>query len=187
MADSVLTLRRMFSLPENGVQDRSPDRWKEFQETISQEVKDIKWTVATPDVVAKIGELFDIEIPDVLVASWKKAKNVQALLDESKNFPEEVMYLELAEHTINSEHHPFLEIRVKNIPAKKVEFTIKLVFKVKGFIIRIQRGLIKEIQTGTCQIQGTLEYKGLTIAEKQLGPIKLPGSIPILESNRRDS
>ena len=64
---SLFTLRRVFSLPEDGVPDQSPDRWDEVQDRIRREVKDIKLPAAMPDLAPKICELFDVKIPDVLL------------------------------------------------------------------------------------------------------------------------
>ena len=72
-AESAPTVREIFALPEKET-DPSDDRWKEFQERIDKEVKGIKWTAAMPDLAAKVCELLDIKIPNILVAAWKKAK-----------------------------------------------------------------------------------------------------------------
>jgi hypothetical protein len=182
MADSPVTLRRVFAIPEDGAPDQSPDRWKTVQEKITEECKGIKLPAAMPDLAPKICELFDVKIPDVLLASWKKVEELQTALRKSKNAPEEVMYLELADHTINVEQKPHVEMRIKNVPVKKIEFTVKLVFKLKGFVLKIQEGAIKEMQTGSCEVKGTIAYQGLVVAEKKLEPIKLPLSIPLHRS-----
>jgi hypothetical protein len=54
MSDSAVSLRRVFSLPEYGARDASPDRWSTFQATVSKEVKTIKWPASMPDVAEKI-------------------------------------------------------------------------------------------------------------------------------------
>jgi hypothetical protein len=178
MADPTVTLRNVFALPEAGAPERPSAGWKTFQDKLTEEVKGIK-IAAMPDVAAKVGELLDIPIPDIFLASWEKANVLRALLDESRKEPETAMQLELAEHTINSQHHPSIEVRIQNTPVKKIEFTVRLAFKLKGFVLKIQNGAIKEMKTGACEVKGTIEYQGLIIAEKELAPIHLPGSIPL--------
>ncbi len=180
-AASAPTVREIFALPEKETDPQS-DEWKAFQETISKEVKGIKWTAAMPDLASKVCELLDIKIPNILVAAWKKAKELQTVLEKSKATPEEVVYLELAEHSINSEHKPSLDVRIKGATVKKIELPIQLGFKLRGFVLKIQNGGIKEMQTGHCEAKGTIKYGTLTIAEKKLEPIKLPFSIPIPSS-----
>ena len=143
---------------------------------VSEEVKGIK-SAALPDVAEKVAELFEIPIPDIFLTSWKKAESIKALLDESRTAPETVMNTELGEHAINSVHRPHIEIRIQNKTVKKIEFTLKLAFNLKGFVLKIQNGAIRGIQTGECEVKGKLEYKDLVIAEKKLAPITLPGSL----------
>ena len=177
-ADATPTVREIFALPEKDT-DPSDARWKEFRDRIDKEVKGIKWTAALPDLAEKVGELLDIKIPNILVAAWKKAKELQEVLEKSKTTPDEVVYLELAEHTINSDHKPSLDVRIKGATIKKIELGVQLGFKLKGFVLKIQDGGIKEMQTGQCEAKGTVKYGTLMIAEKKLEPIKLPLTIAI--------
>lgn len=178
-AESPVTIRDVFDLPKAGEKDSQPKRWQAVQDRIKKEVKDVKFPAALHDLAPKICELFNVPLPDVMVTSWKKASELQALLEKSRNSPDEVMYLELAAHSINSEHKPHLEMRIKEMPVKKIEFLVKLVFNLKGFVLRVKGGAITEIQTGACEVKGTVSYAGQVIAEKKLSPIKLPGSIPV--------
>ena len=177
-AESVPTLLQIFSLPEKEA-DPSDDHWKAFQEKVTKEIKGVKWISSMPDLAPKICELLDIKIPDVLIAAWKKVEDLRAVLEKSKLTPDETVYLELAQHTINSEHKPSVDVKIKGATVKKIELAIQLGFNLKGFVLKIQNGAIREMQTGHCEAKGTIKYGGLTVAEKKLEPIKLPFSIPI--------
>ncbi|MEK6283265.1 MAG: hypothetical protein AABN95_23150 [Acidobacteriota bacterium] len=178
MSKSSMTVRDVFELPEPGAD--GSEGWKTFEDRVSKEIEGIK-TAALPDIAEKVAELFEIPIPDIFLTSWKKAEGIQALLDESRKAPETVMNTELGEHTINSQHRPHIEIRIQNKAVKKIEFTLRLAFDLKGFVIKIQDGAIRGMQTGLCEVRGKLEYQGLVVAEKKLSPITLPGSISFLE------
>jgi len=182
MSDSVVSLRRVFSLPENGARDASPNRWSTFQATVSKEIKTIKWPAAMPEVAEKVCELFDVKFPDLFLVSWKKTDELRRLLSDSKKTPEVTKYWEMADHAIHSELHPYIEVRIRNVPVKKIEFTVSLSFKLKGFVLKIKAGEIEEMRTGRCDVEGTVKYAGLTIAEKKLAPIDLPGSIQLSAS-----
>jgi len=175
-AEPAPTLRQIFELPEKDT-DPSDDRWQAFQERVGKEVKGIKWMATVPDLAPKVCELLDIKIPDVLATAWKKVADIQAVLEKSKKTPDETIYLELAQHTINSEHKPSIDVKIKGATVKKIELVIQLGFNLKGFLLKIQNGAITEMETGQCEAKGTIKYSGLTIAEKKLEPIKLPFSI----------
>lgn len=179
MASSAPTLHSVFSPSADGNEGLSPDRLSRLEEALSKEFEGIKWTASMPDVVSKIGELLDIPVSDVFVASWKKAIALQEALDESKAAPKDVIYVDLAEHTITSTHHPYITVRISKAPAKKIEFTVGVSFALKGFTLTIQRGQIQEIRTGSCQVEGTLECAGLPLARKNLEPFELPGRIAL--------
>ena len=177
-ADTVPTVREIFSLPEKET-DPADKNWQAFQEKISEEVKGVKWTAAMPDLAQKICELLDISLPNIFVAAWKKARELQAVLEKSRSNPEDVTYLELTEHSLNSEHKPSVDVQLRGATVKKIELAVQLGFKLKGFVLKIQNGAIREMQTGHCEAGGSIKYGTLPIAEKKLAPVKLPFSIPI--------
>jgi hypothetical protein len=172
------TLREFFGLPEKP-SDKGDDCWKTFQEKLVAETRDIKWTAAMPDLGSKIGELLDIKIHQVLLTAWKKVEAVRQALEESKQTPDKASYLDLTEHSVDYETKPFIDVKIKKASVKKLTFTVALNLKVKGFGLKIQNGLIREMQTGKCEGKGTIKYEKLSIAEKQFEPIKFPVSIEI--------
>src|SRR5207253_6713662 len=157
----------------------SDDLWKLFQLRLNQETRGIKWTGAMPELAPKIAELLDIRIPDILVGAWKKAEEVRSQLEESKKTPEKTVYLDLAQHTIDYQSRPFIDVRLKSTTVKKIEIAVHLGFKLKGFVLKIQNGAIQEMQSGHCEAKGTIKYANITIAEKTLEPIKLPFTVPL--------
>ena len=169
MSDSSLNLRRLFSFPDPVAATPPSNQWQEFQSRLGREIKTIKWLAPMPDLVSKVGELFNVELPDLLVLSWKKARQLQEALEESRRSPEQVIVLDLAEHEITNEYHPYIEIRIAGVPApKKIEFTVELLTRLKGIILRIQAGTITEIEAGSCDFEGKVKYQDLTIADKKL-------------------
>ena len=158
------------------------DDWTSFKEKLGKEVKGIKWVATTRQLVPKIFELLNIKIPDILLKTWDKAEKLKKQLEESYKNPDETFYLELTDHSIKSEYKPYFEIRINNIPQpKKIEFIIEILFNLKGFELKIQKGKIVEIKTGVCDVEGKLKLEELVLAEKKLEPINLPGIFSISE------
>jgi len=176
MNNSSLNLRTLFSFPDQAATAAPSNQWQEFQNRLGREIKTIKWGAAMPDLTAKVTELFNVELPDLLVSSWKKAKELQEALEESRKSPEEVIVLNLAEHEITNEYHPYIEIRIAGMPLpKKIEFKVQIETALKGINLKIQAGTITEIQAGSCDFEGKIKYEDLTIAEKKVGPLELLG------------
>ncbi len=103
-------------------------------------------------------------------------------MQTAKNTPPEATYLvHLAEHTVTSEHNPYIEIRVDDQPVGRVDFKIKISLTLDNFILKIQNGYIKAIQTGACKGKGTIYCWNLPILERETGPFPLPGNIDLGE------
>jgi hypothetical protein len=186
MSDSSLNLRKLFSFPDPAATDTPSNQWQAFQSRLGREIKTIKWPAAMPDLATKVSELFNVELPDLFVSSWKKAREIREALEESRKSPEEVIVLDLAEHEITNEYHPYIEIRIAGLPLpKKIEFKVQIVTALKGINLKIQAGTITEIQAGSCDFEGKIKYEDLTLAEKKLGPIELLGvsTIPKQEAS----
>ena len=178
MAESVVTVRDIFDLPQPGSPEESSPRWQSLRQWINEDLAAAK-SPAIEDVGATIEELLDIPVTDIFVSSWKETDAIKDLLAESRNSPVAVTNVDLGDHTIKSKHHPHIEVRRKKATSKKIEFTLRLVFKLQGFSLRIQNGHIKEIRTGPCEMQGTLQYQGLAVVEQKNGPIDLPELIAL--------
>ena len=174
MNNSSLSLSTLFSLPKPGATTPPSNQWQEFQSRVNREIKTIKWLAPMPDLASKVGELFNVQLPDLLILSWKKATQLQEALEESRRSPEQVIVLNLAEHVITNEYHPYIEIRIAGVPSpKKIEFTVQIVTTLKGINLKIQAGTITEIQAGSCDFEGKVKDQDLTLAEKKAGPLEL--------------
>ncbi len=178
MADSVVTVRDVFDLPHADLLEESSPRWQTLRQWINEELQGVKKS-AFDDVSAKIEELLEIPITGIFVASWIRTDAIKDLLEESRKAPDSVTSVELGDHSIKSQHHPHVEVRNRNGLSRKVGFTLRLLFKLKGFSLRIQNGSITAMQSGPCEMQGALEYQGLAVAERKNAAIELPASLTL--------
>ncbi len=171
------TLRQFFGVPEK--ETDGDDHWKAFQEKLAEEAKGIKWTAAMPELGSKIGELLDIKIHDILLTAWKKVEAVRQALEDSKQTPDKAVYLDLSEHSLDYATKPFIDVKIKSASVKKLTLNVVLNLKIKGFGLKIQNGVIRELQPGKCEAKGNIKFEKMSIAEKKFEPIKFPLSIKI--------
>jgi hypothetical protein len=186
MADSVVTVRDVFDLPHPGSPEESAARWQSLRQWMNEELPETK-SSAMDDIGARIEQLLEIPLGDIFLASWKETDAIKDLLVESRTAPHAITNVELADHSIKSLHHPHIEVRQKKATSKKIEFTLRLLFNLQGFRLQIQNGLIKEVRSGPCEMQGTLEYQGLTVAEQKNVPISLPAVIATGDARKADA
>ena len=178
MSETLTTVSDLFPVTDEAKQkDSHDDNWKKFKEKITKEIKGVKWTASKLEIFEKITQLLDIKIPSIFLSSWKKSDEIKKILEESAASPEEKFEINLSEHSITSDHKPYIEVMFKNMPVYKIEFDLNLSFKLDGFSIKIQNGNIYGIDSGVCKAQGTLSWEKIQLLEKKLEPIKLPGTI----------
>src|SRR5687768_9178221 len=82
------TISDVFEIPKPGEPDMKSDRWEAVQKRIKEEVKDVKFPAALSDLGPKICELFNVPLPNILVASWKKVDDLRARLEKSRSAPD---------------------------------------------------------------------------------------------------
>jgi hypothetical protein len=116
-----------------------------------------------------------------MVKAWNKYRELLKYTDKEKYPPDVSVLVPLAEHTIKSEHKPYIEILINDKSVGKIDFNINISLTLKGIILKIRDGKIKEIQTGSCKGKGTIKCEDLVILEKETESFSLPGSINLGE------
>lgn len=180
MVDHGPSLKQLFLEGDESSQAMKAKYVKLFdgiEEKVKASSKGIKWKATLPDLTAKIAELLDIKIPDVLVEALKKLDKLVQYARESRQAPADILYLDLSEFPVNAELHPYLQIHVNGIPLKKVEVTVKLELLIKAIRLKIQNGRIHAIDEGALAIEGKVLLGDLVLADKSFPDVQLPGSI----------
>lgn len=180
-----ITLNQFFSLKELS-QSRlstieSSEKMSLLKEKVSKEIKEIRWPVTFNEIIRKVEDLLNISIPDIMVAAWNKYRMLLKYTDRGEYSSNETFLVPLAEHTIKSEHKPYIEILINDKSVGKIDFNINISLTLKGIILKIRDGKIQEIQTGSCKGKGTIKCENFVILEKETESISLPGSINLGE------
>jgi hypothetical protein len=144
---------------------------------LKQEGNKITFKAAMEEVIKGVQSLMNIKIEDVLLPAWKKYLSLRKYLDKEKYPPEKTSMVPIAEHTVKSEHRPFIEFLINDKPAGRLDFTIAVSLVVKGMILVIRDGKIRSIKTGECSAKGTVSCENIIIAEKSSEIVPLPGTI----------
>ncbi len=181
------TLKELFSIKEKELSGKrlrrmkSVERMKSLKERLSTDAKEIRWPMAFSEVIKKINDLLNIRILDILAAAWDKYRDLLKYADRNKYSPDETFFVQLAEHSIKSEHHPYIEILINDRPLTKIDFEIVASLALKGIVLKIQDGKIKEILAGSCTGKGIIKCEKFLLLEKETESFPLPGSISLGE------
>jgi hypothetical protein len=141
----------------------------------------VKWSVASDIVAKEIPDILCISISDILISAFKRFGILLKYLDRDNCPPDEVFLVSLAKCTIKSEHHPSIEILINGQKVGRIGFNITISLALKGIILKIQDGKIKEVTTGTCKGKGSIKCGVVEILKRETRSIPLPGSIALGE------
>lgn len=151
-----------------------------LRDKVSETFKKLEWASVTDAVAKRLEDITDVPLLDLFLAAWKKYQMIEQYAD-GKFPPHQSNFVPLAEHSIKSDHHPALEVLVDGQLIAKFVFDISLVLELKGFVLRIEDGRIKEVHTGSMQAKGSIAFHDVVLLEKEFHSVQLPGVIRLSE------
>lgn len=143
----------------------------------AQDEHQVEWRNLSGLIEEKIDDLLEIPVQDVLRNAWKKYEELRKYTDKEKYPPEVTSLVNLYDHTVKTEHHPYLEVKINENLIGKIDFHVVLSLVIKGILLKIQDGKITEITTGTVKGKGSVKCEDYVILEKESETFNLPGSI----------
>jgi len=185
MTDSTLTLREFFDANIEDFSSRvgpgidAYQEAKSVRQSIEQDSRLIRWPWVRDAVVEKATGILDLNLLDIIVSGWKKYMQISKYADRKKYGTEEAILVPLAEHTIESKQSPYVEVLLRDHPVGRVVFDLSLSLTLEGFVLKIQDGSIREIQSGSGKGIGELSLSGQSIYKKESKPLHLPGHLSL--------
>jgi hypothetical protein len=182
MSSTRVTLAGLFGVGEEGLRsDQLPDLTDSESYARLQEQLEGKagaaWDMARANIGTHMGRLLDIDVVDILVGAWNKARELRKYRDEAAYPPEEVIVVALAKHRLQSSHAPRLELVIAERPIGRLQFAIDVGLTIEGAQLTIQGGRIKRIATGKTAASGTIKCEGVVIGQPEAKLGALPGEI----------
>jgi hypothetical protein len=135
------------------------------------------WETFGASVKERLAELLDISFVDVMLRGWQKYALIRKYTSADAAPSDETILIPLSEHTIHSEHNPHIEILRGGRELARISFSVIIELHLDGFVLKIRNRRIEEVQAGRLTASGGLKCEGVTLAEKELQPVELPGSI----------
>lgn len=154
------------------------DKFAQAKPLIEEELPGIELPPAFYEVlILKLCEALDLKIGNVLVAGYRKHREIVSYRD--KGAPAEGFYtVTLLDHAFTSSHKPTVQPVFNQVALAKLAFDITLKLTLKGGKLFIRDGEISKMTTGEVLGSGTIKFEGITLIEKQTEPYALPGMIP---------
>ena len=181
MPETTIALTTLLGLPN---ENSSPRLGAGLQEEDLESIKAAlhsaqgwSWGGIEKQFQAGFSSLLNIDLMQLISAAWAKY-DVLAEYGKQKG-PEQIASVELLDHSMEVELHPYLEIYFAGLPQpKRLEFTVTLDLTLKAIKLNIENGVIKSVEAGSCEGEAGIEINGIECPKKpSFGPFDLPGKI----------
>jgi hypothetical protein len=183
-----VTLNQLFSSSEGSIskdiqaQFEASGAMAPLREALAQEAKGLSCEVIAGKIIEGLTELLNINLEDILVGAWKKYQELRKYGDKNRYPSNETYLVHLVEHTIKSEHRPYMAVLINGVELPgKIEFALSVILTVKGAALKIRDGKIKEIMPGSCEGKGTLAWGESVLLKQETRALALPASISLGE------
>jgi hypothetical protein len=126
-------------------------------------------------------KLLDIAIPDLLTQALQDVVALREYADPDRHPPDELSVVPLGDYTIETEHHPAIEVRVDGALARKIEFDVITELVVSDSQVTVRDGKLWAARAGTLVVRSRVELCGIVLAKCESKLVDLPGSIELEE------
>lgn len=133
-----------------------------------------------PMILDKLDELLDIDIfQDILGETWSQQQELARYADSGQYPPKKTLLVPILEHSLDSEHNPFIEPTIGGMAMGKIEFQIEASFIISGAILEICNARIIKIHLDGVLGGGVLKFAGIPFLEKETNTLDVPGTIDL--------
>jgi len=178
-----LTIGELFALSPDGPADVAAGlEAKDFQEIekqISSLSEPIPWSRVQSETSSVIAAALNTSLLDAWASAWKKCQDLKNDAEESRRSPDAVVLSRLAEHTIKSTLHPYVEVFFGPKMLQKITFDVTLATQIKGLVLGLKNGRVVSIQLAQCQWTGSIGTRGVTLVKRKLTTLDFPGRITL--------
>ena len=157
---------------------------------VSEEAADIKAALerAVPGLplapiiegVSKgLHDALDVPVTSVLAKAWDRVRELRTAMHQTRDGDKAAVLVPLLDHTITSEHRPYVDVVVEGTPIARLVFPLKLALQVEGVVVRIAKGRLTDVMAGHLKLKATLKFAEFVLFEKALSPIAIPGALTL--------
>jgi len=185
VADSGITLNTLFGLPDEGFCRHALSIGIEAEEMSSMKskalaaIKGLQWSSVEGDIFHGISQLLNMDLMNVMASTWNQYGTLAEYAEQSKAGGT-AQRVNLTDHSMSIELHPFVEIQFAEF-TKKIFFDVTLEITLKALRLKIEEARIKSVETGSCEGRGEIKIRDITLLQLPFKPIDLPGKINLGE------
>jgi len=143
------------------------DKISDLKKEINKKEPRLKWAKVLEEMLGTSSKLLNVSLKDILERAWQTYEEINKYLDTEQYNSDETFLIPLAQHTVVSDHHPEIEIRLAGTYLGKIDFDVHLELLLTGIILKIGQGKIQGVKTGKCRSRGYFACEGISLFEDE--------------------
>ena len=137
----------------------------------------ISWSSVQESVADSLAEAMHVSVLATLANGWKHYTMFMEDVRRSRSNPEVEIVSAIADHSIHSTLHPFVDVRLGGKTVHEIAFDVSLVTTIKGLLLGLKKGEIVSVEMGECEWTGKIAVAEVDVLERKLKKLALPGHL----------
>ena len=150
---------------------------KELSELRKKVPTAISWSSVQESVADSLAEAMHVSVLATLANGWKHYTMFMEDVRRSRSNPEVEIVSAIADHSIHSTLHPFVDVRLGGKTVHEIAFDVSLVTTIKGLLLGLKKGEIVSVEMGDCEWTGKISVAEVDVLERKLKKLALPGHL----------
>jgi hypothetical protein len=128
--------------------------------------------------------LLDLDLAGLVLAGWRKHRNLLAAATRTVERPGTTELVELATHRITSVHEPSVDVLVDGVRVAVVRLELKVELLVRALVATVRLGYLIGLRSGSFEVRVALAVAGreVTVGQTSLASplfVRLGDGIPL--------
>jgi hypothetical protein len=150
---------------------------EELSELRKKVPKTISWTSVQESVADSLAEAMHVSVLATLANGWKHYTMFMEDVRRSRSNPEVEIVSAIAEHSIHSTLHPYVDVQLGGKTVHEIAFDVSLVTTIRGLLLGLKKGEIVSVEFGDCEWTGKITVAEVDVLERKLKKLALPGHL----------
>ncbi|MGW0705243.1 hypothetical protein ACWD4G_04600 [Streptomyces sp. NPDC002643] len=140
-------------------------------------------------LAGSIDSFLTLDVFDIAAGGWRRHAALTDAAHRTRAAPGSEEIVALAQHEIDSHHHPYIDVYVDGAKIGTLDVLLDLLFRIDGLVAVVRDAHIVAIRSGSCVLDAMLAAQEIPLAQRQ-GTLDLPGiwrlhtPLPILTADR---
>jgi hypothetical protein len=147
---------------------------KELREKVP---KAISWSSVQESVADSLAEALHVSVLSTLANGWKHYTMFMEDVRRSLSNPEVEIVSAIADHSIHSTLHPYVDVKLGGKTVHEIAFDVSLETTIRGLLLGLKKGEIVSVELGDCEWTGKIAVAEVEVLKRKLKKVSLPGHL----------